>query len=326
MEYQRLGLTDLEVSRIGFGCWAIGGHGYGNVDDGESIKAIHKALDLGINFFDTADVYGFGHSEEILGKALGSKRNDVIVATKFGVNWEENGRTFKDCSAKRIVEALDGSLRRLKMDCIPLYQIHWHDGKIPIEDVMGTLLKCRDAGKILHIGCCNFPKDLILKASKILRVESYQCLYNLAKCQNENIIKYSSEELGISVLAYSVIGRGVLSAKYNKNSQFGENDTRIKDPDFHGVQYDKNILIAEKLSKIGKKYEKSPAQIAIRWVLENSNVTCAITGSKTPEQVSENVGSTGWSLDQNDMELIDTVHRLRRLTQIKEKSIHEFHE
>jgi len=308
MEYKRLGSTNLEISRIGFGCWAIGGHGYGSVDDRKSIKAIQKALDMGVNFFDTADVYGFGHSEEILSKALGSQRDKVIVATKFGVNWDENGRTFKNCSPKRIVEALDCSLRRLKIDCITLYQIHWHDEKTPIEDVMEALLKCRDAGKILHIGCCNFSKDLILSLSNINRVESYQCLYNLTKRQNENIIKYSSEELGISVLAYGVIGRGILSAKYNKDSQFGENDTRINDPDFQGAQYDKNILIAEKLSEIGKKYGKSSAQVSIRWVLENSNVTCAITGSKTPEQVSENVGSIGWSLDQSDMELIDSMN------------------
>ena len=112
MEYKRLGSTDFEISRIGLGCWAIGGHGYGNVDDRESIKAIQKALDMGVNFFDTADVYGFGHSEEILSKALGSQRDKVIVATKFGVNWDENGKTYKDCSPKRIVEALDGIGRR----------------------------------------------------------------------------------------------------------------------------------------------------------------------------------------------------------------------
>ena len=312
MEYQRLGLTNLEVSRIGFGCWAIGGHGYGNVDDSESIKAIHRALDLGVNFFDTADVYGFGHSEEILGKALGGKRNEVIVATKFGVNWDENGRTFKDCSTKRVVEALEGSLGRLRIDCIPLYQIHWHDEKTPIEDVMGTLLKCRDAGKILHIGCCNFSEDLVVKASNIHRIESSQCLYSLTKRQNENIIKYSSEELGVSVFAYGVIGRGVFSTKYNKDSRFGENDTRMNDSDFQGVQYYKNILIAEKLSEIGKKYGKSPVQVAIRWVLENSNITSAITGVKNKKQVSENVGSTGWSLDQSDMEVIDSIVSKKR--------------
>ena len=307
MEYKRLGSTNLEISRIGFGCWAIGGHGYGNVDDRESIKAIQKALDMGVNFFDTADVYGFGYSEEILSKALGSQRDKVIVATKFGVNWDANGKTYKDCSSKRIVEALDNSLRRLKIDCIPLYQIHWHDGKTPIEDVMETLLKCRNAGKILHIGCCNFSKELILKTSDISRIESYQCLYNLTKRQNENIIKYSSEELRINVLAYGVIGRGVFSAKYNKDSRFGENDTRMSDSDFQGAQYDKNILIAGKLNEIGRKYGKTPVQVAIRWVLENSNVTCAITGSKTPEQVAENVGVVGWSLDQGDMELIDSI-------------------
>jgi aryl-alcohol dehydrogenase-like predicted oxidoreductase len=307
MEYKRLGSTNLEISRIGFGCWAIGGHGYGSVDDRESIKAIQKALDLGINFFDTADVYGFGHSEEILSKALGSQRDKVIVATKFGLNWDENGRTFKDCHTKRIIEALDGSLRRLKIDCVPLYQIHWHDGKTPIENVMGTLLKCRDAGKILHVGCCNFSKELLIKASKILRIESYQCLYNLAKRENENIIKFSSEKLGMSVLAYGVIGRGVFSGKYSNNIEFGENDTRVKDPDFHGGQYNKNILIANKLSEIGKQYGKSSTQIAIRWVLENPNITSAITGLKFKKQVCENAANTEWYLEQNDMELIDAM-------------------
>jgi aryl-alcohol dehydrogenase-like predicted oxidoreductase len=307
MEYKKIGLTNLMVSRIGFGCWAIGGHGYGNVDDRESIRTIQEALDIGVNFFDTADVYGFGHSEEILSKALGSQRDKVVIATKFGVAWDQSGKTFKDCSTKRVVEALEGSLRRLKIDCIPLYQIHWHDEKISTEDVMEALLKCRDAGKILHIGCCNFSKDLILRASNIHRVESYQCSYNLAKRQDENIIKYFSGELNMSVFAYGVIGRGVFSGKYNKNSQFGENDTRVREPDFCGARYDKNILIAGKLSEIGNKYGKSSAQVAIRWVLENSNITSAIIGLKNKKQVSENVGSIGWSLDQSDMEVVDSI-------------------
>jgi len=307
MEYKRLGSANLEISRIGFGCWAIGGHGYGSVDDRESIKAIHKALDLGINFFDTADVYGFGHSEEVLSKALGMQRDKVIIATKFGVAWNQNGKTFKDCSPKRLVEALEGSLRRLKLDCIPLYQIHWYDKKTPIEAVMETLLRCRDAGKILHVGCCNFSEDFVIRASNIHRLESYQCLYNLANRKHENIIKLSSEKLGMSVLAYGVIGRGVFSGKYSKNGQFGKNDTRVKDPDFHGAQYNKNILIANKLSEIGKKYRKTSTQVAIRWVLENHNITSAITGLKNKKQVCENSASTEWYLEQNDMELIDAI-------------------
>lgn len=307
MEYKRLGRTTLKVSRIGFGCWAIGGHGYGRVDQNESIKSIHKALDLGINLFDTADVYGFGRSEEILAKALGSKKKDVIIATKFGVHWDENGNTYRDISPKRIVKALENSLRRLEIDCIKLYQIHCHDKKTPIEDVIEVLLKCHDSGKILHIGCCNFSKDLLIKACRNHRVESYQCLYNLAKRQNEDIIRYSSENLNIGVVVYRIIGRGVFSGKYDLESHFGENDTRMKDPDFHGAQYHKNILVAEKLREIGKKYAKSSTQVAIRWVLESPYITCALTGIKNRKQVSENVAAMEWSLDKNDMELIDSI-------------------
>lgn len=306
MEYQRLGLTNLKVSRIGFGCWAIGGHGYGVVNDDESIKAVRKALDLGINFFDTADVYGFGHSESILGKALGKQKSKVVVATKFGVSWNQDCKTFKDCSPKRIKEALEGSLRRLKMDCIPLYQIHWDDKKTPIEDVMEALLKARDSGKILHIGCCSFSEDLVAKASSICRLEAYQCLYNLANRKNESVIKYVSDNLSMSALVYGVIGRGVFSGKYNKNSRFEKKDTRIKDPDFYGEQYNKNIAITGELSKIGKKYGKTSVQVAIRWVLENPNIV-SIIGTKNTQQVCENAASISWSLDKSDMELIDSV-------------------
>lgn len=304
MEYRRLAFTDLRISRIGFGCWAIGGHGYGSVEDSESIRAIRKALDCGVNFFDTADIYGFGHSENVLGRALGSERNKVIIATKFGVVWDKSGKTYKDCSAKRLTKALEGSLMRLKIDCIPLYQIHWHDNKTPIEDVMEALLRCCEAGKILHAGCCNFSRELLFEACNRHEVISHQCLYNLAKRENEDIIKYSSNDLEISVLAYSVIGRGVFSAKYNENNRFGRNDTRARDNDFFGKRFCKNISIAKRLKEIGGKYQKTPAQVAIRWVLENPYVTCAITGIKNEAQLSENICSVGWSLEEDDMELI----------------------
>ena len=143
MEYKLLGNTDLNVSTIAFGGWAIGGHGYGTVDDEISIKSIREALDLGINFFDTADIYGFGHSEKILSKALDAQRKNVIIATKFGVAWDNNGKTYKDCSPKRIVKALEDSLRRLRIDCISLYQIHWLDNKTPIKDTVEALIKCQ---------------------------------------------------------------------------------------------------------------------------------------------------------------------------------------
>jgi myo-inositol catabolism protein IolS len=307
MEYRKLGKTQLEVSRIAFGCWAIGGHGYGKVDDATSIKAIHMALDMGINFFDTADVYGLGHSEKILAKALGSKKNEVIIASKFGIKFDSHGNTIKDTSPKYIIQALENSLRRLGTDCIKLYQIHWHDGKTQLEDTMEALLKCRDAGKILYIGCCNFTKDLFHRTSQLDQVESHQCLYNLAKRQNESVIQYASEKNNISNLAYSVIGRGVYTSKYNIKSKFGNNDTRQTDSNFCGEEYRKNITIAETLAKIGKTYNKSPVQIAIRWVLENPFITSAITGIKNQMQVAENIDAVGWHLTQEDIRHIDSI-------------------
>lgn len=174
MEYKKLGHSDIEVSRIGFGCWAIGGHGYGKVDDRDSMLAIQKAVDLGINFFDTADVYGFGHFEEILSKALGSKRHDVVIATKFGVNWDNNGKTFLDCSPGRIETAIDASLRRLKLEMIPLYQIHWYDNVTPLEEVLLQLKRCQEIGKIRYIGLSNFPIALLVEFLNTYSIEAIQ--------------------------------------------------------------------------------------------------------------------------------------------------------
>ena len=160
MEFRRLNNTNLEISRIGFGCWAIGGHGYGQVEETDAIAAIRKAVGEGINFFDTADVYGFGQSEKILSKALGHTRHKVVIATKFGVNWNDEGETFKDISAKHVKEAVEASLKRLEIESIPLYQVHWYDGKTPIEETLEVLNKCKKEGKIQNIGVSNFDMDL----------------------------------------------------------------------------------------------------------------------------------------------------------------------
>jgi myo-inositol catabolism protein IolS len=307
METATVGPTDLRTSRIGFGCWAMGGHGYGHVDDRESIQAVRKALDVGINLFDTADVYGFGHSEEVLAEGLGDQRKNVIIATKFGVCWDEQGETFKDCSPRRVFEAVEGSLRRLQIDCIPLYQIHWHDGKTPLEEVMDALERCREAGKILHVGCCNLSQDLLLTACRNHKLVSYQCLYSLARRENEETIRNAAIEQGIGTLPFGVIGRGVFSGKFAETSRFGEKDTRKEDKDFQGNQLKKNLSIADALEKIGKKYEKTSSQVAIRWVLDNPDVTCALVGMKNEKQVSENFGALGWSLEQSDFEQIGSL-------------------
>jgi aryl-alcohol dehydrogenase-like predicted oxidoreductase len=304
MEYKKLGLTGLEVSRIGFGCWAIGGHGYGRVDDRESINAIRAALDLGINFFDTADVYGFGHSEEILSKGLGSSRNKVIVATKFGVAWDSNGNTYHDCSPKRVVEALEGSLRRLRLDCIPLYQIHWHDNVTPIYETLEALKKCQESGKIRYISCSNFSIDLVREALKTHRIESLQCLYNFIQRDTEQDMAECHYQFNLGVIVYGLLARGLLSGKYNLGIQFGENDTRSKCELFQAESFKENLQFVEMLKQIGTRYAKTSAQIAIRFVLENPVVTCALTGNKTRKQVEENVSALDWRFKQEDLQAL----------------------
>ena len=304
MEYKRLGSTDLEISRIGFGCWAIGGHGYGKVDDSESIRAIHNALDLGINVFDTADVYGFGHSEEILGKALGSKKSEVVIATKFGVNWDNSGKTFYDCSPKRATEALEGSLRRLKTDCVTLYQIHWYDNVTPISETVEVLRKCQQAGKIRYIGCSNFPLSLLLETVEVYRIESLQCSYNISQRNLGTEMIKCCETFNISIIAYNVLARGLFSGKYDLNTQFAHGDTRGEEDDFRGEKLIQHLQIVNKIKKVGLFYKKSPSQVAIRWVLDNPSITSALVGIKVSQQILENSGALGWKLREEDLEYI----------------------
>lgn len=307
MEYTQLGLTDLKISRIGFGCWAIGGHGYGVVDDNESIRAIHHALEMGINFFDTAGTYGFGHSEKILGKALRFHKRDVIVATKFGVAWTNSGRTYKDCSPKKIVKALEDSLKRLRLDFIPLYQIHWYDGKTPICDIMETLLKCQEVGKIRYIGCSNLPMSLINEAINYQRIESFQCRYNVLQKENENDMLRCFKSLEMGVVTYGTLARGFLTGKFNRGNRiFGINDTRKACSLFGDEEFKRNLALIERLKAVSEQYGKTITQVAIRFVLDKPYVSCALVGHKNIEQVMDNMGASGWSLNPGDMKFIDS--------------------
>jgi len=304
MEYQKLGTTPLKISRIGFGCWAMGGHGWGKVSDSESINAVKTALDYGINFYDTADVYGFGHSEEILGKALGSKRHEVIIATKFGVSWDESANIGRDCSALYIMKAVEASLKRLNVDCIPLYQVHWPDSKTPLEETMIALQKCKEQGKIKYVGCSNFSNKNLLEAMAYADIVSSQLPYSILRREIEDEIIPFLVENKISLLVYDTLARGLLSGKYGLDTKFGADDSRNRDTNFMGQQFKDNLLLVEKLRKIGKKYGKSPAHVAVRWVLDNPLVTCAIIGMKTDQQVKDNIRSINWKLSKDDLQTL----------------------
>lgn len=307
MEQVRFGNTDLRVSRIGFGCEPLGGCDWGQVDEPEAVKAVHRALDLGINFFDTADIYGLGRSEEVLSKALGERRRDVIIATKFGVNWVRDpkggrAKTFYDSSPKRAIEALEGSLRRLRIDTISVYQVNWPDPDTPIADTMEALVKCQAAGKIRCIGLCNFPAPLIREAHNVSPLASLQAKYNLLDRQIEGEILGCCAELGLAVLAWGSLAQGLLSGKYGPESRFGNDDRRSRLEHFQGEKLAENLKLVDKLREIGARYGKTPAQVAVRWVLTNPLVTCAIVGAKKPVQVEENAEATGWNLSEPDRE------------------------
>ena len=306
MEYAGLGGMGDRISVVGFGGWPIGGHGYGPVEDSRSVAAVHKALDLGITLFDTADVYGFGHSEEILAKALGRRIQDVVLATKFGVRWDGSGRTWKDCSPGYLRIALEGSLRRLKTDCLPLYQIHWHDGVTPLSEVFDALFRLREEGKIRHIGCSNIPSLVFGDVIKSGNIDSAQLQYSLAyQDSSQDLVAYRGQDK-MATLVYGVLARGLLTGKYGKNSIFGEGDTRGEDSNFR-ENMDRNSLIVHGIRKMSAKYRKTPTQVAIRWVLENLSVSCALVGVKSEEQVLENAGAVGWYLEKEDRDYLGSL-------------------
>ena len=302
MEYTPLGSTNLQISRIGFGCAAIGGYDYGRVDDDASIAAIHRAIDLGVNFFDTADIYGLGHSEEILGRAIHSCKHDVIVATKGGIRWNNKGVIQRDNSAQWLEKAIEDSLRRLQVDSISLYQIHWPDLNTPISETMEVLERCQRNGKIRFIGCCNFPIELLHEGQKHIRLESLQIPYSLAEQENRQLIELSHNTYSMTPLAYNVLAQGLFTGKYDQRSEFSGSDLRLRSLLFKNI--DNNLKKLKKLKDIAELYHKTPAQTAIRWALDSTNVGCALTGAKTSKQIEENIKAIGWTLSENDLKLL----------------------
>src|SRR5574341_102636 len=307
MEYRTLAATDLNVSRIGFGCWALGGYGWGRVDDRQSVAAVRAALDLGVNLFDTADVYGIGYSEEILAEALGECRRDVVIATKFGVTWDaQHGSSRVDVGPQRVVEALEGSLRRLQLDAIPLYQIHRPDGTTPIEETLGALTRCQEAGKVRWIGCCNFPADLLRAARAAARVVSIQAPYNIVDRGVETTLLGTCRELDVDVLAYGSLAQGLFSGKYEAEPRFDREDVRSRSAYFHGTAYGRNRFVVDRLKEVAAACGRTPAQVAIRWVLDNPAVACALVGIKTVAQLMEDT-EIDWVLSPANRALISAL-------------------
>ena len=309
MESVKLSNTNLDITRLGFGCGPLGGTDWGQFDEDESMAAVLKAIDLGVTFFDTADIYGLGCSERLLSKALGQRRHDVIIATKFGVNWENspNGnraKTFYDSSPERVVEALENSLRRLRIDTIPLYFIHWPDPDTPLSDTIEALARCQESGKIQHIGVSNFSPDQIRETSERISLAAVQMQYSLIDRRVEKELIPCCQELGISVITYGPLAQGLLTGKYEMDAQFGLDDCRSRLAHFKGEDFERKLEIVNRLREMEKCYNKLSTQIAIRWVLDNPAISCVISGIKSPAQIEQNAGAVGWNLTSEDYEYL----------------------
>jgi aryl-alcohol dehydrogenase-like predicted oxidoreductase len=291
--------SDLIASRIGFGCAAIGGYDYGEVSDDDSRQAIRAAFDAGVTLFDTADVYGFGRAEKVLAEALGAHRHDVIIATKGGVNWDTAGRTSRDLSATHLVSALEASLTRLRLDCIPLYQLHWPDPKVPLEDAIETLLRAREQGKIKHIGVCNIPAPELVDLGVLDYIHSVQVPYSLLERAHDETMQICADS-SILALCYNVLGQGLLTGKITRESQFRGTDLRLRSALFREPKFNHGLSVLGLISEIAKRQNARPSQVAIRWVIDRWHTTIALTGIKNPAQIVENIGASHVVLSEHD--------------------------
>ncbi|MFI3165952.1 MAG: aldo/keto reductase [Bacillota bacterium] len=293
--------SDLNVSRICFGGCPMGGYGWGDVSKEELLKAVNFAVDNGINFFDTADTYGLGESERTLAEALGKRRKDAVIATKFGVRME-NGNTFYDNSKEYMTLSVEGSLKRLKTDYIDLYQLHYRDDKTSIEEVIYNFKELKKQGKIREYGLSNVHEKDAEELSNIKHnCVSFQDEYSLACRKNEeDMLKLSKI---MTPLTWGSLGQGILTGKYDVNSKFDSNDRRSREVyvNFHGEKLKKNMEIVEVMREISKISGKTIPSIAIRFILDYLKNSVVIAGMKNISQVQSNLDASGWALSESDV-------------------------
>lgn len=313
MELRQLGSSDIHISPIGFGAWASGGGGWafalGPQDDEESIAAIRRAVELGINWIDTAPLYGLGHSEEIVARALEGLPNKPYVFTKCGMPWDETGRVVHNLKRDSIRRECEGSLRRLRVDVIDLYQIHWNKPAEDVEEALETVAELQREGKIRYIGVSNFTVPELQLARRIASPISDQPPYSLIDRGAEGEVLPYCGEHGIGLIVYSPMKSGLLSGRMTRErvEAFAPDDLRRSKPEFQEPQLSRNLALAEKLKEIGRRHDVSAAEVAVAWTLRNENVTGAIVGMRRPEHVDGIIGAAGLRLSDEDVRDIESM-------------------
>ena len=315
MEYRPFGQTGIEVSAIGVGCWEIGG-GYGSIEEQEFSAAVHTALDLGITCFDTAEAYGFGASERSLAKALGDRRKDAVVVTKFGIGYKE-APNYRDSSRERVMVSIEKSLKNLNTDYVDVYMVHWPDINTPFEETMRALDDIVQQGKARAIGISNFRREQIETSMTTRRVDVAQYCWNMFdRRMDQEILPYCREH-NMGVMAYGSLAYGLLTGTFRADMTFDEGDWRARQGRMGGINlfqtmfgpehFPNNIKAVEELKGMAAGYDKSLPQFALRWTLSHPVVSTALVGCRKAAEVEDNVGALGWDIRQADFAAIDAI-------------------
>ena len=314
MKTRKLGWTDLNLTTIGLGTWAIGGgdwlFGWGPQDDAESLSAIVRGIELGINWIDTAPAYGLGHGEEVVGQALKKLKRKPIVATKCGIIWDENRKNYRRLSGQRIRQEVEASLKRLGIDVIDLYQIHWPDPESELEPAWQQISNLVKEGKVRYAGVCNCNIAQLKRIQPIHPVASLQPPYSMIErdAEESGLLDYCRAQ-NIGVVAYSPMQKGLLTGKFTlqRIEALPENDHRRRDLNFQEPRLTANLELVEKLEIIAKKHGSTAAQASIAWVLRRPEMTSAIVGVRRPSQVEEVIPAGDLTLSVEDIKAIDAL-------------------
>jgi aryl-alcohol dehydrogenase-like predicted oxidoreductase len=310
MEKAEIAGTQLKVSRVAIGTWAIGGWMWGGSEERESISTILAALDHGINMIDTAPAYGFGRSETIVGKAIveSDLRSEVLIATKVGLGWADGG-VFRDASRARILREIEDSLRRLQTDYIDIYQVHWPDPLVAIEETADAMHNLLQRGKIRAIGVSNFSVEQMRRFRRVAPIHVLQSPYNLFEREIEDEILPYCRENDIATFGYGALCRGLLSGRMRRDTVFEGDDLRRVDPKFRGARFDQYLAAVQRLDQFAqRRFGKRVIHLAARWVLDQG-ITTALWGARHPGQLQPVDEVTGWRLDPPAMAEIDRILR-----------------